>query len=151
MSISIQPMTIQEYDEVIALWRSSDGVGLSNADTRKNIARYLKRNPGFSMIARDSSRLMGAVLAGHDGRRGFLHHLAVHADYRRQGIGRRLVEHCLTTLEDAGINKCHIYVYSSNDDAISFWSRIGWTERIDLTMMSRRLVGDDILPDQQPV
>lgn len=147
MDISIRPMTIQDYDEVLDLWRSSDGVGLSGADMHDNIARYLKRNPGFSMVARHDSRLAGAVLAGHDGRRGFLHHLAVHAAYRRQGIGRRLVDRCLAALADAGIKKCHIYVFSRNDDAIEFWSRIGWTERIELTMMSRRITGDDALPD----
>ena len=147
MTITIQPMTIQEYDEVLALWRSSVGIGLSSADTRENIAQYLARNPGFSMVAYDGSRLAGAVLGGHDGRRGFLHHLAVHEEYRRQGIGRRLVERCLAALEDAGINKCHVYVYSRNDDAIAFWSHIGWTERIDLTMMSRRIAGAGALPD----
>lgn len=147
MTISIREMTIQDYDAILALWRVSDGIGLSSADTRDNIARYLERNPGFSVVACDDGRLVGAVLGGHDGRRGFLHHLAVYAQYRRQGIGRRLVEESLAALEDAGINKCHIFVYSGNDDAIAFWSRIGWTERIELTMMSRRLAGDDVLPD----
>lgn len=147
MAIDIQPMTIQEYDEVLALWRSCNGVGLSSADTRESIARYLERNPGFSMAARDGSRLAGAVLGGHDGRRGFLHHLAVHETYRRQGIGRRLVRRCLEALADAGIAKCHIYVFSRNDDARAFWTRTGWTERTELTMMSRRLAGEESLYD----
>lgn len=74
MSIVIREMTIQDYDEVLALWRTSEGVGLSDADSDEGVARFLDRNPGLSFVARDGEHLVGAVLCGHDGRRGYIHH-----------------------------------------------------------------------------
>ncbi len=134
---AVRPLTIDDYDTVLALWQTSEGVGLSSADTRESIAAYLQRNPGQSFVALAGKTLVGAVLSGHDGRRGFIHHLAIHPDYRRQGIGRMLIEHCLAALRDAGIQKCHLFVFGENENAIHFWRDTGWTERIELKMFSQ--------------
>ncbi len=137
MSIVIGEMTIQDYDQVIALWRASEGVGLSDADSEERIARYLARNPGLSFVARDGEHLVGAILCGHDGRRGYIHHLAVSQSHRRQGLGRALVEHCLSALRRDGIGKCHIFVFADNQDTSAFWKSIGWIQRAELVMMSQ--------------
>jgi ribosomal protein S18 acetylase RimI-like enzyme len=130
-------MSILDYDAVLALWRAAEGVGLSAADERAAIARYLERNPGLSFTAWEGELLVGAVLCGHDGRRGFVHHLAVAASHRRQGVGRMLVEHCLAGLRSQGIDKCHLFVYRANTAAQEFWQEIGWAQRHDLVIMSR--------------
>jgi ribosomal protein S18 acetylase RimI-like enzyme len=137
MDINIQSMVIQDYPEVAALWQVTPGMGLSNADRLESIEAYLKRNPGLSCVAREEGQLVGAVLCGHDGRRGLIHHLAVIPSYRKKQVGRRLVESCLSGLAEAGIEKCHIFVYADNTEAISFWKRIGWVERTELVIMSR--------------
>ncbi len=129
-------MTMQDYDEAMALWQITEGMGLRPADKRQHIARYLKRNPGLSFVARDGHRLIGTVLCGHDGRRGYLHHLAVDKAYRKQGIGRALVERALEAMRAIDINKCHLFVIKTNTPAIDFWRRIGWFERNDLVTMS---------------
>jgi len=137
MSIVIREMTIQDYDEVLALWQTSEGVGLSDADSEESVARYLERNPGLSFVACDGEHLVGAILCGHDGRRGYIHHLAVSESHRRQGLGRALVERCLSALRQAGIDKCHLFVFADNRDTIAFWKGIGWTQRVELVMMSQ--------------
>ena len=137
MTVSIFPFTMVDYDEVIALWRSSEGVGLSDVDSPEGIAAYLARNPGLSFVARQDGRLAGAVLCGTDGRRGYLHHLAVASSYRRQGIGETLVERCLSGLKAQGYQKCHIFVYNGNVEGQVFWERVGWKLRTDLVIMSK--------------
>jgi putative acetyltransferase len=133
----ISAFTIEFYDAVLALWKQCEGVGLSDADSRENVKSYLDRNPGMSFVAQSHGRFIGAVLAGHDGRRGYIHHLAVHPNCRRRGIGRQLVSKCLDALRDAGIHKCHLFIFNSNVDGIAFWKSVGWTLRADISVMSR--------------
>jgi len=139
MTIDIRPLTLKDYDDVIKLWEQSEGVGLSSADSLGPIKSYLARNPGLSFVASTGTTIVGAVLCGHDGRRGFIHHLAVHLEYRRRGIGKRLVDNCLDQLQLNGIQKCHLFVFSENESGISFWKEVNWTERIELTIMSKML------------
>jgi putative acetyltransferase len=136
MTLTIRPMTPESYDQIIALWQSAEGVGLSEADSPEAIGQYLARNPGLSLVAWQDGRLVGAVLCGHDGRRGYIHHLAVRPEARRQGIGRRLVQECLAGLRRQGIQKCHLFVFRANEEAIAFWQAIGFTGRDELSMMS---------------
>jgi N-acetylglutamate synthase len=137
ISSIISVMNIKDYTEAYDLWKASEGIGLSDADTHQAIQRYLKRNPGMSFVARVNGKLVGAVLSGTDGRRGYLHHLAVAKPYRKLGVGRQLVEHCMNALEKAGITRCHIFVYRENKTGKIFWEQTGWFERNDLQIMSR--------------
>jgi putative acetyltransferase len=139
MSIEILEFTAMDYEAALALWRSSEGIGLSEADLRESIQRYLQRNPGMSFVARSDDKLVGAVLAGHDGRRGYLHHLAVVASARRQGIGSRLVEASLAALKEAGIRKCHLFLFNKNETGLSFWKSQGWEQRTDLSIASKEI------------
>lgn len=138
--MQIHPMTIADYDEAFALWQATEGIGLSAGDSREAILRYLDRNPGMSFVARgEQGEMLGAVLCGHDGRRGLLHHLAVRAGSRKQGIGRALVARALDALRAEGIDKCHLFVYKENEPGRAFWTAEGWSERVTLVLMSKEI------------
>jgi ribosomal protein S18 acetylase RimI-like enzyme len=143
MSIQIREMSIEDYQPVYALWEVSEGVGLSDADSKEGIKHFLERNPGLSFVAIDRGQLVGAALCGHDGRRGYIHHLTVAESHRRQGIGKSLVGRCMFALMQIGIAKCHLFVFGENQDAIKFWHKVGWTERVELMMMSQFLADED--------
>lgn len=98
MNILIEPMTISHYDNVMALWKKAETIGLSGADGQEKIKVYLARNPGMSFIAKKDGVIIGAALRGHDGRRGYLHHLAVAESHQKKGIGRKLVDRCIESL-----------------------------------------------------
>ncbi len=134
--IKIRELTMQDYDAVMDLWRACEGIGLSEADIQENITKYLSRNPGMSFCALENGQLIAAALCGHDGRRGYLHHVAIASTHRKMGIGSALVTRCLDELRGQGIRKCHLFVHRNNTAAIAFWSRVGWKERTDLVMMS---------------
>ena len=139
MDFTITPFTIEAYDKVFALWRSGEGIGLSQADSRSNIQLYLERNPGMSFIARVDDDVVGAILAGHDGRRGYIHHLAVDQVHRKKGIARELVERCLAVLRNQGIVKCHLFIFNTNSEGLRFWNTIGWQFRTELGVISKQI------------
>src|SRR5271157_2498358 len=136
MAALIREFTMDDYDAACALWKRTEGIGLSQADEPRNVASFLARNPGLSFVAEEEGRIVGAVLCGNDGRRGFLHHLAVEKSRRRSGIGRSLVERCLSVLASAGLRKCHLFVLADNVEGQRFWRTIGWEERTTLKVMS---------------
>jgi ribosomal protein S18 acetylase RimI-like enzyme len=130
-----------DFDAVFSLWSTTDGIGIGPSDTAEQFARYLARNPGLSLVAHDRSTLVGAVMCGHDGRRGFIHHLAVVESHRRRGIGADLIEGCVAKLGEEGILKCHLFVLADNTGALEFWTSAGWQQRTDLEMFSRMTKG----------
>jgi len=136
MNVTVAEFTIDTYEQVYSLWESCDGIGLSSADSQPRIRMYLERNPGLSLIAYDGQTVVGTILCGHDGRRGYIHHLAVQPDYRRQGIGRLLVDKSIAALQSSGIQKCHLFIYHDNTSGIEFWEGIGWTYRRDIGVVS---------------
>jgi putative acetyltransferase len=135
----VRHFRIADFDAVIALWRRTEGVGLNESDTRRAIAAFLRRNPRLSFVAEKNGRVIGAVLCGHDGRRGYLHHLAVSKRHRRRGIGRLLVNACLAKLRKAGISKCNIFIFANNADGMKFRAHTGWSLRTELRLMQIRL------------
>lgn len=134
---SLRPMTIEDYPAVTALWAATEGMGLSADDSQPAIERFLRRNPGLSVVAVDAlGELAGAVLCGHDGRRGLLHHLAVRRDLRGCGLGSALVQRAVENLRGEGIRRCHLMVMRSNTGGLAFWQRVGWRLRDDLYLMT---------------
>lgn len=131
----LRAMTIDDFEPVTALWLATEGVGLNESDSRAGIESYLARNPALSLVAECDSQIVAAVLCGHDGRRGFLNHLAVARSHRGQGLGRGLVDACLARLARLGILKCNIYLYADNDAGAAFWRRLGWLDRAELKVM----------------
>lgn len=91
-AMHIRAMTSLDIPRSTELWQACKGVGLGDGDTPEQLEAFLNRNPMTSSVALSEERLIGAVLAGHDGRRGFLYHLAVHPDFRARGLGRALAE-----------------------------------------------------------
>ena len=136
MSILYRELLASDLDTALVIWNDSEGIGLSAADSIEGLEKFLVRNPGFSFAAVDNDIVVGAVLCGHDGRRGYLHHLAISTAYRRKGIGSALVDHCLRALRANGIMKCHLFIFDSNIGGFDFWRAIGWTHRGELAMMS---------------
>ncbi|MFA5238541.1 MAG: GNAT family N-acetyltransferase [Phycisphaerae bacterium] len=136
--MEITELKIEHYQEVFSLWQSVEGVGLDkDADTRERIWIYLHRNPGLSFAAFEKGKIVGAVLCGHNGRRGYLHHLTVAEAYRNKGIGTALVDKVISKLRMLGIRKCNILVFADNAGGQEFWKKIGWTERTNLKVMSK--------------
>ena len=136
MNVTIRPMIIGDYEAVIDLMRATPGVSLRDADSREATERYLRRNPGLSLVAAIGTQIVGCLMCGHDGRRGYLQHLVVLPAYRRQGIAHALVEHCLAALDALGIRKSHVDVFKTNESAAAFWKGQGWTLRTDIDRYS---------------
>ena len=136
-SISIREMTFRDYERVLALWRRTTGLGLSEADSYEGIVKFLERNPGLSFICEAGELLIGTILCGHDGRRGYIYHLAVDETCRQQGIGRQLTQKSMDALHRSGIAKCHLFVYRDNAGAEQFYDRLGWQKRTTLDIFSK--------------
>ena len=126
--ISTREFVIDDYDKAVALWNLAEGVEVAEGDSKEEIRTYLLRNPGLSRVAEENGTIVGAVLSGHDGRRGLIYHLTVAPTYHGKGIGRLLVQECLTRLRATGIVRALILVAADNADAHSFWLRIGWED-----------------------
>lgn len=138
--MNIRKMVKEDYDKVYALWLSCSGMGLNNLDdSREGIERYLNRNPDTCFVAEDGDRLVGVILAGNDGRRGFIHHTAVSPDCRRRGIASSLVKSALEALKNCGINKVALVVFEKNSVGNEFWENEGFTSRGDLVYRNKTL------------
>jgi len=141
--LQIRTMTIDDYDAASRLMNQTPGVSVREADSRESVVRYLDRNPGLSFVACLDDTLVGCVMSGHDGRRGYLQHLLVLPEHRRQGIASTLVKHCLDALGDLGIQKSHIDVLKTNSTAASYWMGQGWKLRTDIDRYSFILRGSE--------
>lgn len=129
----VRIMTIEDYEGVYALWKKIKGFGIRSIDdSKEGVARFLKRNPTTSVVAEKDGHIVGSILCGHDGRRGCLYHVCVDEDYRRHGIGKRMVVFAMKALKEEKINKVSLIAFTENDIGNAFWNTIGWTERLDL-------------------
>lgn len=138
--MNIRKMVISDYDNVYALWMSCKNMGFNNLDdSREGIEKFLKRNPDTSFISEENGCITGAILAGSDGRRGYIYHMAVSEEHRRQGIGTKLVNTCLLALEQEGINKAALLVFKYNETGNAFWEKQGFSLREDIAYRNRSL------------
>lgn len=137
MEPRLHELTRADYDTALALWNSAPGVRAN--ESRDEFERILARNPGLSTAVWIGKELAGAVLCCHDGRRGYLYHLAVAEKFRRQGLARAIVDHCLGLLKAAGIQRCTIFLVADNHEGKTFWLNQGWFERTDLVAFARDL------------
>ena len=133
METTIRSMTTEDYPAVKALWQSIRGFGIRSIDdSEEGVKRFLARNPGISVVAESKEEIVGAILCGHDGRRGCLYHVCVREGSRRQGIGKAMVVFCMEALKKEQINKVSLIAFTKNDVGNAFWKQIGWTKREDL-------------------
>ena len=137
----IRTMTMQDYDAVRRLWLGTPGMGLNDVDdSAEGISRYLRRNPTTCFVAEENGRLLGAILAGHDGRRGMIGHTAVDLQARRKGVGTALVAKVLEALRAEGITKVALVAFATNQGGNAFWEKQGFSLRTDLCYRNRTLV-----------
>lgn len=139
--IDIRDMTIDDYDSVYALWMSCPGMGLNDLDdSREGIELFLRRNPDTCLVAQDAgAEIVGTMMMGSDGRRGYIYHTAVRPENRRQGIGRALVDASLVRARSIGINKVALVVFSKNEAGNAFWEEVGFSSRDDLVYRNKAL------------
>ena len=139
MNTFIRKMRISDYEEAIHLWKSLPGMGLSGADEKPEIIYFLGKNQETCFVAVNEEKLIGTILGGSDGRRGYIYHLAVQQSEQKKGIGKKLLQACISAFQDSGIQKCHIFVIIDNISGIAFWKRMGWNKRDDILVMSKNI------------
>lgn len=136
----VRLLTIEDYDALYALWLSVPGMGLNDLDdSREGISRYLRRNPNTCFVAILDGRLVGAILTGHDGRRGIISHTAVAPDCQKMGIGSALVSAAMKALEAEGIHKVNLVAFARNTVGNAFWEAQGFTVREDLVYRNKNI------------
>ena len=132
-SFTVRTMQTEDYDSVYELWMTIKGFSIRSIDdSRIGVERFLRRNPSTSVVAEMDGRVVGAILCGHDGRRGCLYHVCVHENYRMLGIGKAMVVACMNALKEEEISKVSLIAFTKNDVGNAFWKCIGWTKREDL-------------------
>jgi len=133
-------MTTDDYEGVYRLWLNTPGMGLNTTDdSGEGIQKYLDRNPNTCFVAERDREVIGVILSGHDGRRGFIYHAAVKVSERGSGIGSRLVDTAMSALEKEGINKVALVVYGRNESGNVFWEKCGFTVRDDLVYRNKNI------------
>lgn len=129
-------MLPEDYDQVILLWRGTDEMLLRDADSQQNIQTYLQKNPGLSFVLEKQGKIIGAILVGTDGRRGYVQHLAISSQQRGQGLGKQLLHVAISALQAQGIDKTHLFVSQDNPTAQRFYQSLGWERRDEVQMYS---------------
>jgi ribosomal protein S18 acetylase RimI-like enzyme len=137
MEIQTREFRIEDYGAAVELWQRLEGLDVAEGDDWETIRGFLFRNPGLSRVATKESKIIGAVLCGHDGRRGYIYHLAVDPAYQGLGLARRLVDECVAGLKGAGLQRVNILVAKDNPRGLEFWRRCGWEDLEGAAPMGR--------------
>ena len=138
--MEIRKMEISDYKSVYNLWLSCKGMGLNDVDdSEKGISRFLERNPETCFVAVDNNEIIGVILYGNDGRRGYIYHTAVKPSERNIGIGTKLVDKAMKAFEDIGITKVALVVFEKNETGNAFWEKKGFTSRQDLVYRNKQI------------
>lgn len=138
--MEIKVMTIEDYERVYKLWSHTDGMGMRSLDdSRDGISKFLHRNPTSNFVAVINNEIVGIILSGHDGRRGYIYHAVVKVEFRGQGIGKALTEAVFKALEKEGVTKAGLVVFKTNEIGNPFWKSQGWEERTDLNYYSKSI------------
>jgi ribosomal protein S18 acetylase RimI-like enzyme len=137
----IKAMDIEDYDEIINLWKNTDGVGLSGSDdSKKSIKIFLDKNPNTCFVVDYKNEIIGTIMAGNDGRRGHIYHLMVKPEHRKNGLGRKLLEKTEKALKKEGIRKIFLVAFKKNKTGNIFWENNGYEIRNDLNYRDKRIV-----------
>ena len=135
--IVTREFSIDDYDATLQLWQRVEGLEVAEGDDKEGVARFVTRNPGLSRVAIDGSTVVGVAMCGHDGRRGYIYHLAVDPARHGLGIGRRLITECLEGLKRVGLERANILVAKDNPRGLQFWRRTGWEDLDGAAAMGR--------------
>ena len=143
----IREMTQTDYEEIFNLWKSTDGMGLRSLDdSQQGISAFLKRNPTTNFVAVDSGEIVGTILCGHDGRRGYIYHTVVKEICRNQGIATKLIEAAISALQQEGITRVCLNVMETNEYGKSFWLKRGWEKKDFLGFYSKSITDKENIP-----
>lgn len=143
--MKIRLMQIDDYENVYKLWSNTAGMGMRSLDdSLEGIEKFLLRNPTTNFVAENADGIMGVILSGHDGRRGFIYHMAVNTAIRRSGIGKSLLDAAMDALRQEGINKVALVVFEKNEIGNQFWESVGFTRRDDLVYRNMSINDENI-------
>jgi ribosomal protein S18 acetylase RimI-like enzyme len=133
--MKIESFSMDQYDEIVEIWRKS-GLSIGSSDTKQQVNRMLQRNPNLFLIGRIDNIVAGVVMGGFDGRRGYVHHLAVDPKFQKRGLGRLMMKELMKRFREMGVHKVHLFIEKYNKEVISFYESLNWEIRDDLIMMS---------------
>lgn len=143
----IREMMLSDYEEIFHLWTNTEGMGLRSLDdSEEGISAFLKRNPKTNFVALDHDRIIGAILCGHDGRRGYIYHTVVQNQYRNQGVATKLIEYAVSALQNEGITRVCLNVMETNEQGKAFWQKRGWEKKDFLGFYSKSITEKENLP-----
>jgi ribosomal protein S18 acetylase RimI-like enzyme len=142
-------MEPRDYSMLLELWKSFPGNAVTGADGKEGFSAFLAKNGDLCFVLEEQEKVLGSVMASHDGRRGYIYHLAVETSRQGRGFGRALMERAEAALAAAGIEKAHLFIFSDNP-AVGFYERTGWHLRRDIEVMSKVLTGHDPLLGTRP-
>lgn len=143
----IKRMTMDDYEKLFEMWKNTPNMGLRSLDdSKEGISLFLKRNPTTNFVAYDDNKLIGAILSGHDGRRGYIYHTVVLPEYRRQGIATNLVDMAVKALQEEGITRVCLNVMETNEQGKKFWIDRGWEKKDFLGFYSKAITDKENLP-----
>lgn len=138
--MEIVKFDINDYEKIYSLWSSDPNIGLSSADSKENIGTFLSKNGNTCFLLKEEDIVIGSILCGNDGRRGYIHHLYIDKKYRSKGYGKVLLNKGLESLKEEGIEKCHIFIFCDNITGQSFWNENGFKKRDDLFVYSKKII-----------
>jgi len=133
--MKIEPFTMRYYYDIIDLWKRS-GIEVSSSDTRDEITKMLKRNSDLFLIGKEDGKVVAVVMGGFDGRRGYVHHLAIDPDYQKKKYGKMMMDELIEKFRKKKVHKVHLFIEKHNKEVIDFYRKLGWEVRDDLIMMS---------------
>lgn len=133
----IEFLDINDYEKLLLFWKSIKGLGIGLGDSKENIKKFIAKNPNSNFQIKKNGEVIGTILCGNDGRRGYIYHLAIHKNFRKQSLGSRLVNTVLNNLKKEGITKCHVMIFNENRDGLEFWKKVNFDERHDVQIMSK--------------
>jgi ribosomal protein S18 acetylase RimI-like enzyme len=133
--MEFEKFSIKDYDRVLEIWKETE-LSVVSSDSKKQVERMIKRNPRLCFVGRVNNKIIGVVMGGFDGRRGYVHHLAVDPDYQNRGFGRLIMKELMERFSTLKVHKVHLFVEKRNEKVINFYENLGWNLRDDLIMMS---------------
>jgi len=133
--MKIEKFSIEFYEDIVSLWKKA-GISVGSSDTLEETIRVLQRNPDLFLIGKINNKIICVVIGGFDGRRGYVHHLAVDPDYQKKGYGKKIMDELIEKFREMGVHKIHLFIEKYNKDVVDFYQNLGWEIRDDLIMMS---------------
>ncbi|MHA2288408.1 MAG: GNAT family N-acetyltransferase [Promethearchaeota archaeon] len=133
--MKVEKFNIQDYNEVLELWIKA-GIGIGSSDTKEEISVIMDQNPELFLIGKEEEKIVAVVIGAFDGRRGYVHHLAVDPKYQKEGYGKAIMNELIKRFQKKKVHKIHLFIEKQNNEVINFYSKLGWEIRDDLTMMS---------------